>query len=118
MSMTLLRKNLNAAKPPEQSKGFGGNIVCKALSYIITTYRTVLYCIILSSIKHVPQPNDKKTFHFAVLSLTPIKPMYVLHFTDALPWVNSIMSGKSPSLYGTLTLIAIQGPKQNKTKAM
>ena len=25
----LLRKNLNAAKPPEQSEGFGGNIGCK-----------------------------------------------------------------------------------------
>ena len=44
------------------------------LLYITTT---VLYCIVLYSIKYVPQPNETKSFPF-VLSLTPIEPMYVL----------------------------------------
>ena len=30
----VLKKNMNAAKPPEQSKGLGGNIGCKVCSAI------------------------------------------------------------------------------------
>ena len=49
--------------------------ICDDHTYIHTNI--LLYCIVLYSIKYVSQPNETKFFHF-VLSLTPIKPMYVL----------------------------------------
>ena len=59
------------------------------LSYITV----VLFYLVLYSIKYVPQPNETKSFPF-VLSLTPIKPMYVIQvailFVSLTPAVTNV----------------------------
>ena len=49
LSLWCFKKNLNAAKPPEQSKGLGGNIGCECCSAINTGDFDGNLCISLST---------------------------------------------------------------------